>query len=292
MSKNQAPRKGDMIERPKSEVGTVLPDFMKGQAGAGLEQVKSGDYEVPRVKLIQKLSPEITEHGIQFGHFFHTILEEDLGSQITVVPIYVTKEFILWKPRDSGGGILARARDEVHWEPPSGEFSVQIDKGRKTVVWRLAPTVEQSGLARWGSFDPSDPQSQPAATFMVNVAVVLPARPELGPAVLTFQRSSIAPGRRWLGKMRMSTAPIYGRRFIVSAVDDRNKSNQEFLNYRIEGVGLVEDEVQFTEFRRLYEMFRDTGLKVKDIEGLQGEDVAPGGDAGGSSEPEAGKPSY
>ena len=143
----------------------VMPGFMAGEVGLGTEKLGAGDAEVPRIKLMQALSPELVEYDIRAGNFWHTLAEENMGSEVRISPIFIDVRFILWRPRKSGGGILARADDGQHWSPPNGEFAVKLDSG-KEVTWKTAPTVDQSRLAEWGSMDPSDTNSPPAATRM------------------------------------------------------------------------------------------------------------------------------
>lgn len=261
----------------------AMPDFMRQQAGRGLESLGAGDYEVPRLKLLQAISPEVIEGGFKPGQFYNTVLEEALDGPISCVPLYVSKAYILWRPRPpiDMGGMIARADDGVHWSPPSGEFDVKVDKRGTTVKWKMAPTVAASGLAEWGSFDPNDPKSPPAATQMINVAMWMREYPELSPVVMTFQRGSIRAGRKFIGKLKMSTAPIYGRIFNVSSFDDKNSNGDSYKNFRLEGAGFVQDGAEFRQYESAYEMFAKLGLKVRDMEGLQDDNSSPGA---GSSE--------
>lgn len=252
----------------------AVPDWMKGKAGEGVESIRPEDVEIPRIKLIQALSPEATEGG-KPGQFWHTIMMTDLGPALEVIPVYVDLRYILWRPRKAGGGILARSWDGMTWEPPQGEFTVSLDNGR-TATWRLAPRVAQSGLADWGSSDPSDPQSQPAATRMYNVVVMLPLRPDLSPSVVTFQRSSVKIARRFIAQLKISTAPAYGMRFKMAAEKERNRQNQEYFNFRMSSLGLVEREDDYRRYQAMYERFKSNRFTIKGgEEGLQheGEEV-------------------
>lgn len=248
----------------------AVPEWMKGKAGEGVELIRAEDVEIPRIKLIQALSPEATE-GASPGAFWHTIMLEHLGPSLEVVPVYVDLRYILWRPRKAGGGILARSWDGATWEPDRGEFTVTLDNGR-TAVWRLAPRVAQSGLAEWGSSDPSDPQSPPAATRMYNVVVMLPHRPDLSPAVVTFQRSSVKVARRFIAQLKISSAPSYGMRFRMYAEKERNRQNQEYFNFRMASLGLVEDERSYRAYQQVYQNFKNNRFTIKGgEEGLQHE---------------------
>jgi hypothetical protein len=266
---------------------TNVPAFMREDVGMGKENIGREDIEVPRLKLMQGLSPELNDFNeLRPGHFFHTAAEMIFDSAVLVVPVYMDRRYILWRPRDSGGGILARADDGIHWSPASGDFTVQLDKsqGGKTVTWSLAKTVQQSGLANWGTMDPSDPNSPPAATLMYSFVLAFPEHPDLMPAVLTFQRSSIKVGRRFNTKLKTVRTPLFGLQFELTSFEDSNSRGQSFHNISMRGAGLVEDEAAYNSYKNMHLSLKDQGLQIKDIEGLQDEDPEGDADAGEGEE--------
>lgn len=275
-----APREqGQVRPSPSNEMlsysGAVVPEYMRGDAGLGKENIGREDLETPRLKLIQGLSPELQAYDdLRPGNFFHSASEFIFNEPFIAVPIFMDKRYILWRPRDSGGGILARADDGIHWNPPRGEFTVQLDKkdGGGSVTWRLAPTVEESGLAAWGSMNPADPNSPPAATLMYSFVLAFPEEPDLMPAVLTFQRSGIKMGRRFNTKLKTTRLPLFGLKFEFRSFMDHNKSGQEFYNVDATSAGLVEDPQLYNQYKELHLSFKEAGLTIKDLEGLQAEE--------------------
>lgn len=295
----------------KNEIaGVAIPDFMKGLEGQGTENIGLNDVAVPRIKLMQSNSPELDTFPLTRGQFFHTLLEDSIGMdvnaavareaelrqaklgrnltveeigripknflhQLRVAVIYSDLRYMLWNPRDSGGGILARADDGVHWNPPNVKFNVTLDKkmGGKQVVWETKNTVAASGLANWGTMDPSDPKSQPAATKMFNLVVGAVDYPDLPPMVVTLQRSAVSIGSKLIGKLKITRVPSYGMIFKMQSVKDSNGSD-EFYNYQFimdDLEPLVQDPDLFENYKSSYEFFKSEGLKVRDIEGLQDE---------------------
>lgn len=252
-----------------------MPDFMRGDANLGKENIDRDDLETPRLKLIQGLSPELQAYDdLRAGHFLHAANEFIFEEPFTAVPVWMDKRFILWRPRDNGGGILARADDGIHWSPAEGEFTVQLDRnqGGDTVTWKLAPTVSESGLANWGTMNPNDSQSPPAATRMYNFVLVFPDYPELMPAVLTFQRSGIKRARKFITMLKTTQTPLFGLRFKFSAFLDHNNSGQEFFNVGVVSDGLVTDTTLYKQYKGLYNQFADAGgVPIKDLESMQSE---------------------
>lgn len=251
----------------------AVPAFMKQDAGKGTEKLDQSDYEMPRIKLMQGLSDELQAYDMKAGDFFHTLMEEGLGTSMIIVPLFISKRMVLWRPRVDGGGILARADDCIHWNPPSGEFTVKINKEGKTVKWRLAKTVAESRLDQWSTFDPTDPNSQPAATLAYLIVVALPERPDMGPVALILQRTAVGPARKLLGKLKISQAPCYGMKFNMQSFDD-DRGGQKFKNYRFTAAGFVEDEAEYAAYKQFNKQFETTGVAVKDLEGAQ-EDGVP-----------------
>lgn len=281
---------GTAVEKPKASAIAQVPDFMKADAGKGTENLSSRDVEMPRISLMQGLSDEVnTYDGVKVGDFFHTIAEASLGNELTIVPIFISKRFMLWNPRHAGGGILARAEDGVHWQPPEGTFRVKAYKDRDTLVeWKLAPTVAASKLDQWGTYDPSDPKSQPAATECYVAVVALPDYPELSPVALLLQRTALGPAKKLIGKLKMTQAPSYGMRFTMSSFEDERPSGK-FKNYRFTAAGFVTDQAEYNAYKELNEHFVREGVKIKDIENAQDEGGANGIGGAVGSEADAGK---
>lgn len=259
-----------------SEDMSSLPAFMDEDIGRGHENIGSEDLETPRIKIMQALSPELeTYNDIRPGIFFHAAAEMDLGKSVLAVPVYMDKRYILWNPRDSGGGILARADDGIHWSPPNMDFTVKLDKknGGDTVTWRTKDTVARSGLANWGTTNPDDTNSPPAATLMYNYLLAFPDNPDLMPAVFTFQRSSLKKGKRFNTKLKTIRAPIFGLVFNFNVVEDQNNVGQKFYNVEPVGAGMIQDKDLYIEYKNLNKAFTEAGFNIKDEETLQADEI-------------------
>jgi len=289
----QMKNKNEMVKPEKAgEIANVVPDFMKAHAGKGVEKLGQGDVAVPRIQLLQSVSPElIANDELRQGEFYHSIAEVGLGKSLRIVPIFTDIRAILWRPRVDGGGILARLDDNVHWSPPNATFEVNLKKKKDDpdvrVKWTTKPTEAEAGLLRWGSANPADPNSQPAATKMHNVVVVLPDYPEYSPAVVTLQRSSIRAAQNLGGKIKIAGAPSFGMYFQMTGVSE-NGTDGTFFNYKFTADGFVTDEATFNKYKEMYEHFSKMGVQIKDIEGLQEADATSAGKAAEPSDPKAG----
>lgn len=261
------------VEKSNSEVivASQTPEFMKQFAGQGTESIEARDVEIPRLQLLQSLSKEVSDGDESPGTFYHSVLEESIGKSLNIIPVYTDIRYILWKPRHEGGGILARADDGKHWNPPYAEFEVKPYKdSNKKVTWKTKPTIQESGLDQWGSYDPENENSQPAATKMYNIVAYLPDFPELSPCVITLQRGAIRQARKFMGKLKLSPAPSYGQVYTMSSYKE-NTGEGDFFSYSFERQGFVQDENLFNHTKGMYEKFASLGLNIKNVEELQDE---------------------
>ena len=251
------------------ELSLDIPDYLAEYSGEGTENVSDLTI-VPRIKLLQGLSPEVIDDGQKAGEFYHTVAETTLGDALEVVPVFVSQSVILWRPRKDGGGILARADDGIHWDRPDTEFDVKLDNGKKT-VWNTGPTVQQGGLTDFGSMDPDDKNSYPAATRMINIIAMFPEHLDLSPAAISLQRSSFKVGQQFVSKLAISKLPSWSRVFNLTSKKDRNSDNESYFNWHFQASvsntgpknapqAKVIPEKDVVTYRGMYEHFSKKGF--------------------------------
>tara|TARA_R100001594_G_scaffold33685_6_gene62456 strand:+ start:1389 stop:2195 length:807 start_codon:yes stop_codon:yes gene_type:complete len=249
-----------VAKKSNTSVSEVIPDFLAEYSGEGVEDT-SDLAVVPRVKLLQALSPEVSEGDEKGGHFYHTIAEQSMGSEVMMIPLLVTKSVILWRPRRDGGGILARADDGIHWDRPDQEFDVKLDSG-KQVVWYTGKSVQQSGLSQFGSSDPDDDNSKPAATLNINIVSWFPDEPAMSPAIISLSKASLGVGKKFVSKLGISRLPTWSRIFKMSSYKHDHASGT-FFDYKFEGAGTI-DEDTAPEMRSMYQYFRTKGVTTRE----------------------------
>jgi hypothetical protein len=82
-------------------------------AGAGMENVTGSDLLVPRLGILQALSPQLNKkkpefiEGAAIGDIADLGTGENLGTAVQFLPIYFKKVWIEWAPRESGKGLVA-----------------------------------------------------------------------------------------------------------------------------------------------------------------------------------------
>jgi hypothetical protein len=176
-------------------------------------------------------------------------MDISLGSSVNFVVADRRKKYLLSAPMEDGQGVLARADDAVTWDR-LGKWSVKQKGVKNPVVWEITDlNVAASGLMDWGSYNPDDEKSPPAATLFYDYLVFLPDHLDLGPAVISLARSSIKPAKKGLNDKialhQTNDRPMQAVIFNASVGDEQNGDGQGFKNWRFTGAGFVQNKALF-----------------------------------------------
>ena len=93
-------------------VSDKVPAHVKNSAGLGNEEVSTEHLQTPRVKLLQQLNNEVDENhseyidGAKPGHFINNVTKENYGTDLFVLNVRFTEDFVVWKKREFGGGLI------------------------------------------------------------------------------------------------------------------------------------------------------------------------------------------
>lgn len=283
-----------MAKAESKEVSTKvdnsqLPAFaqVNRQDKAKIGNTDTTDLIIPRVKLIQKISPEVdTFDNAKPGQFWHTIAEQPLGETVQVIPILIRKTIALWAPRNDDRGILARSSDCIRWDEgyANMEFTVKPKGSPNEVKYYTRGSVAESGLAEFGSGIPGDPRSAPAASLTYNIMFFMPDFPDLSPAIVINTRSAIKPAKLLQSKIDLRPGQHYSQIYTMKKTDEKGDEGPYF-GYGYEANGYVQSEDDYNFYKSIYERFSsDTNWRVNDEH-----DEAPSG--GSSSAPSGEAPS-
>jgi len=100
-------------------------------AGAGMETVTSDDVIVPRLTIIQGLSPQLSKSkpeyiaGAKLGDIADVGMGETFPDGILFLPVMYKKVFLEWAPRASGKGLL-----NIHDDPAILDQCTRDDKNQ------------------------------------------------------------------------------------------------------------------------------------------------------------------
>lgn len=228
-----------------------VPDYLRDYAlpNDGSDNFDANDVMLPKIKLLQGLSKEVEAFDdAKSGHFWHTGLDMDLGPEIVFVVADRRKKYLLSAPIEDGQGVLARADDFKTWDR-TGSWQVKLKGVKQPVTWSIEDTnVEASGLAEWGTYNPEDEDSPPAATLFYEYLVFLPEHIDLGPCVLSLARTQIKNAKRGLNDKiafhKNNGRPVQALSFKASSYAD-SADGQDFKNMKFTSAGFNKDESLF-----------------------------------------------
>ncbi len=227
-----------------------LPAHLQGKPKVGWGEIDPRQRMLPRIKLLQATSPEVADYPREAiaGEFWHTALAQSLGAEIVGVPIMRRQTYNLWAPRTPGEdrGILARARDFIHWDPPDTKFYVRFPNNPHTYCWETKRTVRESGLDQFGTARDDDPKSGPAATLTFEVLWYLP---EFETLALTLNtRSGVKEAKKLFAMVDAKPAPNWAQRYKICAHREQGPQGETYFGYKYRGDGYTDDQLtQVTE---------------------------------------------
>lgn len=233
MAKNQVAVQEQSFEVMTNEV----PEWLKQGQARGAENVTTDDMIIPRVELIQALSPARKKtdaayiEGADEGMLYNNVTRQLYGEAVTVVPVYYTKQYLVWKDRKSGGGGSNGFRGAFASEQLAREAIAQLG---------------EEGLE----------VSDTAQHF-----VLVKAGDEWQEAVISMAKSKMKVSKRWNSLIRMTNTDSFARAYKLSATTETNARNESYFNYNVTPLGFVSKEV-YQRAEKLYDTIRSGAVKV------------------------------
>jgi len=222
----------EIVKTTSNEVANI------GGIGRGFEKVNLEKVIMPRVKLMQALSPELQDEDYDFkaGDFIHGLLMEKLPSKF--IPISAWDAQTLFKPREEGGGILCRSLD--------GNIGIDAITGE-------SKPCNSCPMAQWHGETP------PQCTQSINVLALFEGY-DL-PVVITFANTSYKYGRRFRDMALFSGGDIFSRKYKLVSKQERNPKGV-FYTMRVKPAGKpTEEELALAE--KLYNRFAKVTIEVE-----------------------------
>ncbi len=241
---------------------SALPAYLQGGKKEKIGNIDSTDLIIPRVKLLQAISPEVEEglEGARSGVFWHTIAGQSMGDTIRGIPVILRKSYVLWAPRGDDRGIMARSNDAIHWDQPEGTvFEVKPKKSPHSIKYTLGATVHDRvdgnpALSEFGSSIPGDPQSPPAAALTYQFLWFFPDLPELSPAIIINTRSSVKPAQNLLSKIDLRPVDHFAQVYDIKVVKQQGDEGP-FNNYNYVSNGYATEE-EYEMAKMMFEKFK------------------------------------
>lgn len=157
----------------------------------GFEDEDAGDITIPRVKVINALSPERKDKVADEGDILNSLTKDKLNGKV-FIPAFMFKNIVWWKDRAEGGGIKAISHDNRMFIPTDGTAPFPV--------------------GTYADFDnsKSGKDALPKATRYINFLGFIAG--ERMPIILSFAKTNYAEGKRLysLAKVTMQNMWNYG----------------------------------------------------------------------------------
>jgi hypothetical protein len=270
------------IKRKSEETTAITPISPRSHSLAAMQpelipgygNITHEDLVVPRLKLVQGMSPEAKREngGHPQGHWFHTSEGKTLGEELVVVSLGIKKTVELWPPRGSkeeGQGIMARSSDGVHWDEgyANREFTIEYEDGYRE-IWKTKADVKASGMCDFRA------GAAPIAGYTYRLALYLPSLPEYPASLYIVSRTATQGVLDLNGKInnrRLAGTPFWCQRYKMWAQLRKGKGNISWYVPAFESMEAIKDPDLAETLRiRAESIYRSNVVSHDEEERLQG----------------------
>jgi hypothetical protein len=224
-----------------------IPEFLKKSAqGRGRENVDQADLVLPRIKLLQPLSPEVQEEDsqIEAGHLYNTLTQNDYGDSLIFIPVMHFKSRIYWRKRDDD------SPDRMLCSSPNGLNPNSEAFGK---------TCPECPMQRWNNQAEKAEDKAPKCTSYYNFAILVEG--ETSPIALSFERTKVKIAKKLLSLISIGNLDMFAKKYKIGVTKEKNKKGTWF-NYDITPVGFVTaDEFKIAEVA--YNSLKGLALSVE-----------------------------
>ena len=237
-------KKENAVVAQISGVQGQMPEWLQ-RGNRGSEDVTSRDMILPRVDVLQALSPQIKKSdpnyidGAEQGVIFNTVTGELYGSSVTFVPVLFRREWTVWKLRKAGGGFCGAFR-----------------------------TMEEADQFRCTLQNPDDHESVESHQHFVMLLT------DHGPeeAVFSMTKSKLKVSRALNTLIQIAGVDRFAKAYRMDAVETSSDKG-DFWSFKVHPSGFVSKEL-YERGQGLYEMIKAGAADVD-----RRDDGAPSGPA-------------
>lgn len=221
----------------QDEAQMALPAYLQDAKGGdrGREEVQSNDLVIPRLEIVQSLSPCRDKRdpayitGAEEAMIYNNVTRELLGESVEVIPVFYHKEYNIWKDRKAGGGF-------------KGSYKTQVEAERALAA---LPDGAQCEVLDTPTF------------FCLLVA----ENGSMTEVVISMTRSKAKVSRKWNSLIRLANLDSFAKSYILSTVQDQNNAGETYYNWSVAPKGYVTQE-QYKSAVELYNVIKAGGASA------------------------------
>jgi hypothetical protein len=231
MTEEKVTEKKEIAEKKTTALTTS--SAFEEDAGSGLENLTAEDLTIPRLKILQALSPEVNKRdgkyveGAAAGDIINTVTKslytEDDGC--VVLPVAYKRMFLEWQPRESGGGLVKQ-----HLDP---NILSQTTKDKTGADMLENGNYIQTSATHYGLVVDGDSYQQ----VMIPMAGTQLKKSRTWNSVMASIKVQSSAGK-------VFTPPSYSHRYKLTTVAESNDRGTWF-GWNIELAGVLTEEEMF-----------------------------------------------
>ena len=261
-AKTEAPKQS-VVPQPESQVPATIEEFEE-HAGEGLEHVTARDLIIPRLTILQAMSPQLKAkkaeyiEGAKIGDICDVGNGELFEEPLEFLPVHYLKQWLEWAPRDSGKGLV-----KIHNEPDILDDCIRDERNR---------TITKDGNL----------VAETAQFFGLNLSAGMRR------SFLPMASTQLKKARKWLTlatgeKVTRTngtqyTPPLFYRIYLLGTVPEENASG-DWVGWRVERGRCLKDVEGFRPIMEEAIAFRESITKGEvrgDVTALQEEEQTQG----------------
>lgn len=183
-------------------------------SGRGFENLEKNDLLLPRIKLLQPLSPEINDLGQKAGTIFLALSNKSYGDKIVITPVLHFRSRIKWTPEDEGGGIDCSSPDaRVPREP------------------KYAASCADCTHKDWNDAAKLKKDKSPKCTMYDNFLVLIGDAKE--PVIVPMERSKQKVAKKFYSMGALKGGDMWDHQYELSVVGEKNEDGKPYFNYSV-----------------------------------------------------------
>lgn len=204
----------DIATRKPSNV-VAVPDYIQQGKGRGNEAIGTEDVVIPRIELVQALSPCLKPNdphyipGAKVGDLFNSLTRELYGPKLRVVPVYYKAQYLGWRDRKKGGGFC-------------GAFDT-LQECEKRIA-------EQPNREEWEAIRTGQ-----------HVVLVVKDDGQMEEAGVSMARTKEKISKQWNSLIRMKGEgqDRFAGAYTLFSTEEKNSLNQDYVNFAVSSSGYV-----------------------------------------------------
>jgi len=236
----------NLAVRPGAALANAEIAEMLGQEGAqGLENVGADEIQLPRLAVLQPMSPLVTDNKARAGEIVNLLTGDNYGKECFMYPLLYWTSRTQWASKELNSEIECQARDGIH--------------GTNKDVAHAGGNCAMCPMAKWHE------DKAPRCTQFKNILLIPFNDPaSLGdsvPAVYSGKRASIQPVNKFLSaaialRLNGKKMPLWSSLYKLSTKKEQNDKGTYYMPV-IERVGYIESKEVFGYLKETYAQMKD-----------------------------------